>query len=72
MEPPSASQNGKTALAPRQCSRHGRAARPGGTFQIGGLRNSMGQTLMPSLRKARSALVSVLVEPERFTPAGAG
>ena len=55
MEPPSASQNGKTALAPRQCSRHGRAARPGWTFQIGGLRNSMGQTLMPSLRKARSA-----------------
>ena len=65
---PSGSQNGKAALAPRQCSLHGCAARPGWTLQIGGFRSSMGQTLTPSLRKARSAVVDVSVVPERFTP----
>jgi hypothetical protein len=37
-------------------------------FQISGLRSSMGQTFTPSLRNAKSALVSVLVEPERLIP----
>jgi transposase len=46
----------------------GRATKPGWMFQISGLRSSMGQTFTPSLRNAKSALVSVLVEPERLIP----